>query len=196
MIIIKWYALFVETGYEDYVCSVLETKLKDQKPKFLVPKRKIPEKRNGVVHHVIRPLFPGYIFIQIKMNTDTYYQIQETENIIRVLNHGYLYTQKIRKQHLKKPEDYRYEEYYFLDIPPCELNIILSLINQSNIIDYSQVYFEGTKVFVMSGPLKNMEGIIKKIDKRRNKAKIELHLLGNCILVDVGIEIIQALVLQ
>lgn len=193
MIIIKWYALFVETGCEDYICKVLKNKLAHQEIRFVVPKRMVPERRNGVIHHVVRPLLPGYVFIQTKMNTNTYYQIQETEKIIRLLNHGYLYTQKVRKQNQKKPKNYIYDDHYFLDVPQNEIDFILKIADDSNLITYSQIYLEGSKVIVKSGPLKNQEGIIKKIDKRKNKAKIELNLLGNTISVDVGIEIIQAL---
>ncbi|MRA76150.1 transcription antiterminator, partial [Bacillus thuringiensis] len=56
--------------------------------------------------------------------------------------------------------------------------------------DYSKVYIENSKVTVASGPLKGMEGIIKKIDKRKRRAKLCLSFMGLDKMVNVGIEVL------
>lgn len=79
-------------------------------------------------------------------------------------------------------------------IPDHEMTTLLNLINPEDIIDYSTVYMENTKVVVLDGPLVGHEGIIKKIDKHTRRAKVWLHLTGNDEpkLVDLGVEILYA----
>ncbi|MBY9083165.1 KOW motif-containing protein, partial [Paenibacillus sp. HN-1] len=48
-------------------------------------------------------------------------------------------------------------------------------------------------IHVVSGPLTGKEGIIKKIDKHKNRAKILLSMVNTAVLVDVGIELISSL---
>lgn len=45
-------------------------------------------------------------------------------------------------------------------------------------------------MWVQSGPLKGKEGIIKKVDKRKNRAKVQLNFLGREKTIDVGIEVL------
>ena len=63
-----WYAMFVETGWEEYICNTLRTITRRCAVsigfQILVPKRKLLEYSGGQQHEVIKPLFPGYIFIE------------------------------------------------------------------------------------------------------------------------------------
>ncbi|MFC7440319.1 antiterminator LoaP [Laceyella putida] len=187
----NWYALFVKVGHEDDVSKLILRKLTNNIIRCIVPKRMIPEKKNNYVKHVLRPLFPGYVFIQAKMTTSLYYKLTDMKNIIRLLNHGYLYQAKVRQQTPPKSEKLDLDKYYFCDIPQQQMDPILKLIDKNEIIGYSQICLKGSKVIVNSGPLKNMEGIIKKVDKRKKRAKITMEFLGKTTLIDVGVEILQ-----
>ncbi len=71
------------------------------------------------------------------------------------------------------------------------MSIILKLLNNYDQIDFSQVYTQDFKVYVESGPLKGMEGIIKKIDKHRRRVKVLVSLMGDERIIDLGIEFIE-----
>ena len=71
-----------------------------------------------------------------------------------------------------------------------EISPLLKLIGNGEIIDYSEIILENSRVLVKSGPLQGLENIIKKVDKRKNRAKIILNFIGTEKVIDVGIKVI------
>ena len=51
-------------------------------------------------------------------------------------------------------------------------------------------YIENDKIIINDGPMKNYEGIIKKIDRHKRKAVIEVEFFGRTMEVSVGVEIV------
>jgi transcriptional antiterminator NusG len=49
---------------------------------------------------------------------------------------------------------------------------------------------EGDRIIVTKGPLQGFESLIKKIDRHKRKATIEITLMGLPLAVDVGLEVI------
>ena len=166
----NWYALFVETGRETLVQKWIQYFFNQSICYSLVPKRRLIEKKKGQKHTVIRILFPGYVFIKTDMCIEYYYKLSQIPRLIKILNNGTYYSQ----------------------IDEIEMASILKLVGDNNIIDYSRLFIENSKVCVKDGPLLGMEGILRKVDKHNNRAKIELFLMGAPRLIDVGIEMIYA----
>ena len=46
-------------------------------------------------------------------------------------------------------------------------------------------------MIIQTGPLKGNEGLIKKIDRHKRKAWLELNLLGRTVETQVGLEIVE-----
>lgn len=164
-----WYALFVQTGNEEYVQKWLRFNFNELTLHSLVPKRKIAERKQGKVHHVLKILFPGYVLIQTEMDDSLYKRIVSIPKCIRILNNGT----------------------YYSKISDEEIYPILRLTSDSGILDYSKVYMENSAIIVKSGPLQGLEGIIRKIDTRKNKAKILINFMNSERMVDVGIEVLE-----
>lgn len=169
--ILSWYALCVKSGYEDLVESFISLNLNEYSVNVIIPKKTVPERRKGNFQWVTKKLFPGYVLINTEMDVQIYYRLKEIPNCYNFLN--------------KFQDD---GNIYFLEIPEHEITPIIQLLNNQGTIEYSEVYLEGSKVTVTSGPLKGKEGIVKKIDKRKKRAKILLHFLGDNKMIDVGIE--------
>ena len=55
--------------------------------------------------------------------------------------------------------------------------------------DLSTGYIEGDKIVITSGPLKGMEGLIRKIDRHKRKAYLKLSFFDREIMTSVGLEI-------
>lgn len=165
----KWYALQVISGKEERVQKLLKLAF-DSELSCLIPKRKLYEKKNGIFSEVVRKLFPGYVFINTILQADSFHQIKRTPHVIRLLNHG---------------------GNYYTPIPEQEMVPILRLVGNDHIVESSKVYIENSKVIVMEGPLYGLEGIIKKVDKRKKRAKILLNLYDNIKFIDVSIDILQ-----
>lgn len=163
----NWYALFVETGTEETIQKYLSYHY-SSKVISIIPKRKVPEKRNGKYYSVLKKLFPGYILLKADMNHETYYTIKQIPHVIKILGSG-------------------------IDCCPIsdnEICILLELIGEDGIIDCSRIYFKNSMIYIEKGPLKGFEYIVKKINKHTNRVKISLNFLGEPRFIDVEAEII------
>jgi transcriptional antiterminator NusG len=164
-----WYALFVESNSEESVQQWLHYYFDESILRSIVPKRMLIERQGGVVHRVIKILFPGYVLINTEMNETIYHKIKNIPKAICILKVG-TYCSKIGKE---------------------EIEPILKLIGDGEVVDYSKVYIENTNIIVKSGPLQGLEGIICKVDKRKKRAKILLNFMSSQKIIDVGIEILE-----
>lgn len=167
----EWYALFVETGKEEEVQKWLNFSFNEGTLHTLVPKRKLNEKRNGKWQSIIKKLFPSYVFIKTNIDLNIYKKIRDLPHVIRILNTDSYYTQIDQK----------------------EMSILLRLIGENSLIDCSKVLLENSKIIVKEGPLFGLEGIIKKIDKHKSRARVQLNLIGDLRMVDLGIELLYKL---
>jgi len=168
---VEWYVIFVESGKEEKVQKWLDFHFAMETLRHLVPKRKLIEKKGGKSYQVIKKLFPGYVFICVHMDLEKYKIIMNIPNLICILNTGAYYSQ----------------------VNNSEMSVILRLVGNDDIIDYSRVYVENSKILVKEGCLFGIEGIIKKIDKHKNRAKVQLNFMGELRFVDVGIELLHKL---
>lgn len=177
-----WYALHVQTGQEEVVRKQLYKRLADSEFRCLIPKRKIPEKSKGIQIDKIRVMFPGYVLINLRMSTDTYYTIKNIPKVYRLLNSPPSVCTKGEKK-----TDY-YPDNFFKEIPEEEIEVVLSLINQDEILEYSEICIKDSCWFVKSGPLKEMEGIIRKLNKHTKRAKVAINITGREFEFEAGIK--------
>jgi transcriptional antiterminator NusG len=159
-----WYAIFVETGYEETVQQYLIYNFADLYP--LIPKRFVPEKKDGKFKKVVKKLFPGYLLIRAKLDDAMFQKMKNIPHLIKVLGYGSKYN----------------------PIAEAEIAIILRLINNEGIIDYSKIFIENSLVNVNEGPLKGLEWLIVKVNKHTRRVKIKLNFLGEARMIEVGMD--------
>jgi transcriptional antiterminator NusG len=165
----RWYALFVITGDEDNVKKRLEYRFRNSKLKFIVPKRKLMERKEGKWEEKVRILFPGYILVNGYIGVEEYYFLAGIPGLLGVLKDNY------------EP----------LEIPEQDIAVLKKLICNGEIIEHSSVLIESGKVVVVDGPLLGLEGLIQSVDKRKGRAKVRLNFACEPRLVDLSISIIQ-----
>lgn len=68
------------------------------------------------------------------------------------------------------------------------------LFQYNGLLGFSQFYQEGEKIHIISGPLKDMEGQIVRIDKRGCSGQVILKFNGRCVPVWLGFDIIRTVV--
>ena len=167
-----WYVIFAETGYEDEACffinKISASIFYDIKYKFLLPQRKIYERKQGIKKEVVKKLFPGYIFVETDEIVEFYYRIKGRPHIIRVLRNDIL----------------------FHEIELNEIYQIIYMANDDGVIGISKAFIINERVSVTQGPLMGQEGIIRKLDKRKGRAKVEFLLNYNKYWIDLGIDIL------
>ncbi|MFU0784192.1 MAG: antiterminator LoaP [Thermoanaerobacterium thermosaccharolyticum] len=170
----KWYVIYTRTGDELKVKRLIEllfSKLNNKPIRVLIPKRAIIERKGKKQVEKIKFLFPGYVFIKTNMCFEIYYKISKLPHFLKFLK----------------------DEMEPAEVRDDEIRIILSLVGDSDIVGFSTGIKIGGKVKIIDGPLKGLEGLIEKIDKRKGRVKVRLNVSGNANLVDLGIHIIEEL---
>jgi transcriptional antiterminator NusG len=164
----KWYALFVETGQEERLKQLINTVYPDEDIKILIPKRKLKERRQGKTHEVVKKLFPGYVLIKTVMAINMYYRLSKLPMVYSILK----------------------DECEPVPIRDEEMAVILALTSEGDTIGFSEVYREGDRITVVSGPLKGLEGIIEKFDARKKRIKVRIQFMGKERRIDLGAHLV------
>ena len=74
-----------------------------------------------------------------------------------------------------------------------EKNFLLGFCDDEFIVEDSIEFIEGDKMFVTSRPLKDRESVIKKIDRHKRCAEIELEFMGGQRRVSMALNIVSKL---
>lgn len=164
----KWYAIFVKTGEEEKVKYYLNHIFQDEY-KIVVPKRKLKERKQGVLSYIVRVMFPGYVLIKGFIGPEEYYSMKGVPGLLRLLC----------------------SESGPVEISHDEIELFSRLIYNNEIIDLSQVLFENGRVKVVDGPLLSLEGIIESINKRKGRAKVRLNFLGEERSIEHGVSVLK-----
>ena len=114
-------------------------------------------------------LFPSYIFVETETIQNFVQSIKWLPGFNVILHTDDFYC-----------PIYKHEEY-----------ILTKLLNDHDIIDISEGYMVGDKVFVTSGPLFGQEGHIKKVNRRKGIAILEMNLFNRTTEVCLGLELIR-----
>lgn len=72
---------------------------------------------------------------------------------------------------------------------PCEISQLKSLCSEENLIEMSEGVIKNGVPIVINGPLKGRECLIRRIDRHRRTAEIEVVLAGKEARMVVGLEI-------
>jgi transcriptional antiterminator NusG len=172
----QYFVVLVGTAREDeFVKRVEQQFLKtNRSERLFFPKRKLTIRRQGKILDEVKPLFPGYVFLEAElMSTETridpvlFDLMRRTRYFYRFLNTN-------------------------SDITPLagrDLAFIEHFLSFGKVAEASKVYFdENDRICVVAGPLKGLEGYIIKVDKRKKRAKVRLEMVGQDFLLDLAFE--------
>jgi transcription termination/antitermination protein NusG len=169
-----WYILFVRTGREQQVECFLKESLNTDELTPFIPMHEMLFKTTGIVKKEVKPLFPSYVFIESKVSEKKFMEkisvlLRSSSDILRLL---------------------RYSESE-IAMRESEKQMLLSLCNENYYIEASSGVIEGDKVKIIHGPLKGWESMVRKIDRHKKLAWIDLEFIGEVRLICVSLEIIQ-----
>ncbi|NLM10169.1 MAG: antiterminator LoaP [Clostridiaceae bacterium] len=168
-----WYVLFVRTVQEFKVEQLLKERLDSDLFMPFVPLREIFFKKAGIMKKELKPLFPGYVFVESELSN------REFIKKVRTL----IYNSRSIFSLLK------YSDTEFA-MRESEKQMLLILCNDDRCIESSKGISEGNKIYITDGPLKGRESIVKKVDRHKRRAEIELEIMGDIRCISVSLEII------
>lgn len=173
------YVLFVKTGYEQKVMNDILTWQIDGLHPY-VPMRDVRFRKAGEILSERKCWIPGYVFIESGVSgTDFYISIKpyisRSENALKLLRYGSGYSNQSFE--MKKDEQ----------------SIFLRLLGSDRCVEMSRGFVSGGVVKVNSGPLSGYEGLVKKINRHKMEAVIEINMMGALREIKVGLEIVEKL---
>lgn len=155
------HALQVVTGEEEAVLR----RLSGLKTKFYFPKAKRQIRRGGKWRLEEHAVMPGYLFAETeKLDADQYFRMKYMPGVIRILG---------------EPTPLSEEESRWI-----------RWLCREHPIELSSVYKDGDEVLIMSGPLKNLEGRIERINYRSRKAQITVKTFDVTHKITLGLDVL------
>jgi transcriptional antiterminator NusG len=138
-----------------------------------IPKKAVMVRKAGKSRREERPLFPGYVFLatdSTELGVIQRWIVRTTPNFVRAL------------PSTKEPRP----------VKEKDRRLLAHFMSFGKVADISKVRFDDDdRIVVIEGPLKGLEGLIVRVDKRKSRAKIRLDMCENSFLVDMGFEILE-----
>lgn len=168
-----WYVLHVKTGYEEKTADVLKRILGSSCYLPFVPMIEKAHKQNRVFSAVKKVIFPGYVFLQSESAGNVVLKealplIIRIKEIYKFLNYG------------EKTDIVMHEN---------ERIALEKLLGPYFFLEGSSGSIEEGLVRVNRGALAGNEHKIKKVNRHKREAVLEVDLMGNLHHITVALEI-------
>ncbi len=171
----NWSEFFVQTGKEQVVCNYFNKRLNDKGLAAFFPKVQLVYKTSKQVRKELKPMFLGYVFAET--NLDAKSIAIQTSQMIRTSKHIFKLLGNENADYMPLHEE--------------EKAFLLKFCNEAYIVRESKGLKKGDKVFVTSGLLQGRESIMKRIDRHKRRAEIELGFMGDVRRVSLALEIVE-----
>lgn len=170
----NYYAIQVKTRSEDQFIYYLNNSSSPLKNMFNIYflKRAMSIRKNKKIKDSLLPVFPGYVFVETEELTPSIHRfIRSTPGFYRFL------------PTTQEPKVLAHKD----------LATVKHFLSFGGIANKSKAHFdENDKIVVSSGPLKGLEGMIVKVDKRKGRAKVKLDMYDDSFLIDLAFEVLDS----
>lgn len=185
------YVIQTEGGKEKTVLSLIEQRVdRETCTGCFVPRVELSKSFRGVRRRVESVLFPGYVFAMSDEPARLDEAVRRLPPYARVLSAG-------EKWLPLSAEEIAWLR-AFLGSGDAEggegaklLDGEAGLLGGSQVVAMSEGYIEGDEIVVLSGPLMGRTAQIKKIDRHKRIAYLDVCMCGRTKLVKLGLEIVR-----
>ncbi len=159
-----WYIVQTYSGYENKVKTSLEQRVKamdlsDRIFQVFIPTQEEIEIKNGQRKTVSHKRFPGYVFVQMRMDDNTWYVVRHTPGVT-----GFASTTSDSQQ---KPT------------PMADAEVEQLMRDQQVAQPRVNIGFTvGESVVVTSGPFSDMIGMVDSLDMERGRVRVMVSMFG------------------
>lgn len=166
------YVLQVATGREqgtiDALQRIIDSFLRSE---LMSPRYRFQKKVKGRWEMVEELLTPGYVFLKTSLSDigDLAKKIKEAPGISRVLS----------------------RDGKFIPLSAEEVDWLWRLTGGSQVVEPSIGVIEGDRVVITRGPLEGFETQIRRIDRHKRLAYVDVRLMGRTKTIKVGVEIVR-----
>jgi len=167
----RWYVVHAYSGFESYVKKVLESRIatSEHKNKFgsiMVPTEEVVEMREGNRRKSERKFFPGYVLVQMEMDSDTWHMVKQVPKVLGFIGGT-----------SDKPAP----------ITEAEADAILNRVEEGVDRPRPKVLFEvGEVVRVNDGPFNDFNGVVEEVNYEKSKMLVSVQIFGRSTPVELA----------
>lgn len=172
----RWYVLQTYSGQEESVKNAIENNLdlmnlRNKVFQILVPEEEVVELKGSKRIEKKRKMFPGYVFLEMALDDESWYAIRQTPGVARFIGTKVMPT----------------------PVSDREMQRVLKQIGVKE--EKLEVAFErGESVRVISGPFRGYTGTVDEINADKGKLKVLINIFGRDTPVEVNFEHAEKLV--
>jgi transcriptional antiterminator NusG len=172
---LKWYAIQTHSGYEAKVKDALLQRIKqhnmeDYFGEILIPTEQVTEaKAGGKVRTRQKLSYPGYIFMQMKMNEKAWHLVKATTKVT-----GFLGNQTP------------------FEVPMTQIENARRGTAEGTVKPKPRLTFEvGEEVRVLDGPFSNFTGTVDDVKMDKQKLKVKVSIFGRPTSVELDFSAVE-----
>jgi len=173
----KWYVVHTYSGYEHKAKAALEERVRalkmDEKTRLVaerfgevvVPVERVQELGKGGQRKVSsRKFFPGYIFVNMELDDETWHIIKNTPKVTGFVGHS-----------TTPPE-----------VPESEVVAIRQQMEEGALRPKPKMLFEvGEAVKVVDGPFQDFNGTVEEVRPEKGKVRVLISIFGRATPVEL-----------
>ncbi len=160
----KWYIVNVQTGCEATAKTAIEERIRSKKMEdffgeILIPSENIVQLVKGQKQTKSRKFFPGYMFINMFLNDDSWALVKASSKVTGFVGGG----PKTRPPEVPEAEVLRVTQQMagVAEKPRAKIN-----------------FSTGESVMVIDGPFSNFNGTVEDINEEKGKVKVLVSIFG------------------
>ena len=164
-----WYVVQVRTGTEENIRTQCLRKISSEiLERCFIPYYEEKKHIRGEWTVQKKVLFPGYVFVVTEDMEKLHESLKSVIGLTRLIGTG--------REVVPLTEE--------------EKQFMLDLGGEEQVVPLSEGIIENSVTKIRSGPLKGREGLIRKIDRHKRKAWLEVEMFGRKQEIEVGVEIV------
>jgi transcriptional antiterminator NusG len=164
----KWYVVHTYSGHENkaklsLLDRVRQASLNEKFGDILIPTDTVVELVKGQKRSTTRKFFPGYMFVQMDLDQETFHLVKNTPKITGFLGGT-------------KPTP----------VPEREITGVQTNMTEGKAKPKARVVFEvGDSVRVIEGPFANFSATVEEVKTDKQKVKVSLSMFGRATSVEL-----------
>ena len=167
---LRWYVVHAYSGMEKAVErnireSIARAGMENKFGRILVPTEEVVEMKNGQRRTAERKFFPGYVFVEMVMDDDTWHLVKHTSKVT-----GFVGGAKNRPAPISEAE-------------------VQKIVNQmQDGVEkprHKVEFMAGELVRVKEGPFTDFNGSIEEVNYEKNKVRVSVTIFGRATPVEL-----------
>ena len=167
---LRWYIVHAYSGMEKAVERniterIARSGMQSKFGRILVPSEEVVEMRNGVRRTTDRRLFPGYVFVEMVMEDDTWHLVKHTSKVTGFVGGAKNRPAPISEEEIRKIVDQMQEG---TEKPRHKVEFMV-----------------GELIRVQEGPFADFNGSVEEVNYEKNRLRVSVTIFGRATPVEL-----------